>query len=149
MAVIRSTSIEIESSRSFQNLAIRPLGETVRKAQCGTKTFSAPGSNIWKGTNGNPCQHSFDSVAAIAGQDSPAPVSSISGCRGGEIGIIASVTRPFCSDCSRLRLAADGSLLTCLFSPQEWRRRYPEQTRTAQSQGHGGGGRPWPDAGEE
>jgi GTP 3',8-cyclase len=33
----------------------------------------------------------------------------------GEVGIIASVTRPFCGDCSRLRLSADGRLFTCLF----------------------------------
>lgn len=33
----------------------------------------------------------------------------------GEVGIIASVTRPFCGDCSRLRLSADGKLYTCLF----------------------------------
>lgn len=33
----------------------------------------------------------------------------------GEIGVIASVTRPFCGDCSRLRLSADGRLYTCLF----------------------------------
>ncbi len=35
---------------------------------------------------------------------------------GGEIGIIASVTRPFCGDCSRLRLSAEGKLFTCLFA---------------------------------
>ncbi|HET6380716.1 MAG TPA: GTP 3',8-cyclase MoaA [candidate division Zixibacteria bacterium] len=35
---------------------------------------------------------------------------------GGEIGIIASVSRPFCGDCSRLRLSADGRLYTCLFA---------------------------------
>jgi GTP 3',8-cyclase len=35
---------------------------------------------------------------------------------GGEVGIIASVTRPFCADCNRARLSADGRLLTCLFS---------------------------------
>jgi cyclic pyranopterin phosphate synthase len=33
----------------------------------------------------------------------------------GEIGVIASVTRPFCGACTRLRLSADGSLFTCLF----------------------------------
>ena len=33
----------------------------------------------------------------------------------GEIGIIASVTRPFCGDCTRARLSAEGSLYTCLF----------------------------------
>lgn len=35
------------------------------------------------------------------------------------VGIIASVTRPFCRDCDRLRLTADGQLRTCLFSLSE------------------------------
>ncbi len=35
---------------------------------------------------------------------------------GGELGIIASVTRPFCKGCTRARLTADGKLFTCLFS---------------------------------
>jgi cyclic pyranopterin phosphate synthase len=35
---------------------------------------------------------------------------------GGEIGVIASVTQPFCGDCTRLRLSADGRLYTCLFA---------------------------------
>ncbi len=34
----------------------------------------------------------------------------------GEIGIIASVTQPFCQDCNRVRLSADGQLYTCLFA---------------------------------
>lgn len=34
----------------------------------------------------------------------------------GEIGIIASVTQPFCGDCTRLRLSAPGELFTCLFA---------------------------------
>jgi cyclic pyranopterin phosphate synthase len=34
----------------------------------------------------------------------------------GEIGIIASVTRPFCGACTRARLSADGKLYTCLFA---------------------------------
>jgi cyclic pyranopterin phosphate synthase len=34
----------------------------------------------------------------------------------GEIGIIASVTQPFCGDCVRARLSADGRLFTCLFA---------------------------------
>ena len=35
------------------------------------------------------------------------------------VGIIASVTRPFCGDCDRTRLTADGALRTCLFSTTE------------------------------
>jgi cyclic pyranopterin phosphate synthase len=34
----------------------------------------------------------------------------------GEFGIIASVSQPFCGDCSRARLSTDGRLFTCLFS---------------------------------
>jgi cyclic pyranopterin phosphate synthase len=34
----------------------------------------------------------------------------------GELGVIASVTRPFCGDCTRARLSAEGSLYTCLFA---------------------------------
>jgi cyclic pyranopterin phosphate synthase len=35
---------------------------------------------------------------------------------GGEVGVIASVTEPFCASCTRGRLTADGKLVTCLFS---------------------------------
>ena len=35
---------------------------------------------------------------------------------GGDIGVIASVTEPFCGSCTRARLTADGKLVTCLFS---------------------------------
>jgi len=34
----------------------------------------------------------------------------------GDLGVIASVTEPFCSSCTRARLTADGKLVTCLFS---------------------------------
>jgi cyclic pyranopterin phosphate synthase len=37
---------------------------------------------------------------------------------GGEIGVIASVTQAFCHDCSRIRLATDGKLYTCLFASE-------------------------------
>jgi GTP 3',8-cyclase len=35
---------------------------------------------------------------------------------GGEVGVISSVTEPFCGGCSRARLSADGRLYTCLFA---------------------------------
>jgi cyclic pyranopterin phosphate synthase len=34
----------------------------------------------------------------------------------GDVGVIASVTEPFCSSCTRVRLTADGKIVTCLFS---------------------------------
>jgi len=36
----------------------------------------------------------------------------------GEVGVIASVTRAFCGECTRLRLSTDGKLYTCLFATQ-------------------------------
>ena len=38
----------------------------------------------------------------------------------GEIGIVSSVTKPFCRDCNRARLSADGKLFTCLFASTGW-----------------------------
>ena len=38
----------------------------------------------------------------------------VDGC--GDVGVIASVTEPFCASCTRLRLTADGKFVTCLFS---------------------------------
>jgi cyclic pyranopterin phosphate synthase len=39
---------------------------------------------------------------------------------GGHVGLIRSVTRPFCDHCNRLRLTADGKLRNCLFSTRQW-----------------------------
>jgi cyclic pyranopterin phosphate synthase len=38
----------------------------------------------------------------------------------GRVGFINSVTQPFCSNCDRLRLTADGKIRNCLFSVVEW-----------------------------
>ena len=38
---------------------------------------------------------------------------------GGTVGVIASVTRPFCESCDRIRLTAEGQLRNCLFSVRE------------------------------
>ena len=37
----------------------------------------------------------------------------------GDVGFISSVTEPFCEQCNRIRLTADGQLRTCLFSITE------------------------------
>ncbi len=38
----------------------------------------------------------------------------------GRIGLINSVTEPFCSSCNRLRITAEGQVRNCLFSTEEW-----------------------------
>ena len=37
----------------------------------------------------------------------------------GTVGVIASVTRPFCGDCDRVRVTADGQVRNCLFARDE------------------------------
>jgi cyclic pyranopterin phosphate synthase len=51
------------------------------------------------------------SVDGAAGE--PGPVL-------GTVGIIASVTEPFCSDCRRTRITAEGKIMSCLFSREEF-----------------------------
>ena len=46
----------------------------------------------------------------------------------GEVGFISPVTEPFCGDCNRIRLTADGRLRTCLFSMHETDLRAPLRT---------------------
>lgn len=56
----------------------------------------------------------------VADPDSPAPATRYRFADGrGEVGIIASVTEPFCGTCNRLRLTADGAIRNCLFSDAE------------------------------
>lgn len=50
-----------------------------------------------------------ETFTVAEGEDHPA----------GRVGIIASVTRPFCRDCTRTRLTADGQVRNCLFSTEE------------------------------
>jgi cyclic pyranopterin phosphate synthase len=38
---------------------------------------------------------------------------------GGRVGVVATVTQPFCGSCNRLRLTADGAVRNCLFSDDE------------------------------
>ncbi len=56
---------------------------------------------------------------------------------GGEIGIIASVSRPFCGDCTRARLSANGSLYTCLFAAAGHDLRAPLRAGATQHELHG------------
>jgi cyclic pyranopterin phosphate synthase len=56
---------------------------------------------------------------------------------GGRVGIIASVSRPFCSSCNRIRLTADGKLRNCLFALTEvdvkrYLRDEPDEARLAE-----------------
>lgn len=56
--------------------------------------------------------------APVRRGSAPADLFSVDG-GPGTVGIIASVTEPFCGDCDRVRLTSDGQLRNCLFSREE------------------------------
>ncbi len=59
-------------------------------------------------------------LAPVEDQDARAPAQEFAYTDGGgRVGIIASISRPFCLSCNRLRLTADGKLRNCLFSIDE------------------------------
>ena len=59
-------------------------------------------------------------LTAVEGADVRAPAERFRFADGvGEIGVISSVTQPFCGTCNRLRLTADGAVRNCLFSDDE------------------------------
>ena len=60
----------------------------------------------------------FDLVPLPGRGSAPAEQFSVDG-GPATVGIIGSVTRPFCGDCNRVRLTADGQVRNCLFSREE------------------------------
>ena len=58
-------------------------------------------------------------LAPAAGADPRAPAQDFEYADGGRLGIIASVSRPFCRTCNRVRLTAEGKLRNCLFALTE------------------------------
>lgn len=66
-------------------------------------------------------QAEFGPLEAIKRDDPSQPATDfrfVDG--GGAVGFINPVTQPFCSDCNRLRLTAEGQVRNCLFSTVEW-----------------------------
>ena len=59
-----------------------------------------------------------DPAHAAARGSAPAELFSVVG-TGQTVGVIASVTQPFCGSCDRVRLTADGQIRTCLFAREE------------------------------
>ncbi len=64
-------------------------------------------------------QDHFGELTARQRQHPSQPAEDFELPGGGRIGIIRSVTAPFCGDCNRLRITADGSVRNCLFSKTE------------------------------
>ena len=64
--------------------------------------------------------HEVYPLEAVSGPDRVAPAERLRFRDGrGEIGLISTVSEPFCGTCNRLRLTADGSIRNCLFSDED------------------------------
>ncbi|VBA43556.1 GTP 3',8-cyclase 2 [Mycobacterium innocens] len=76
--------------------------------------------------------HSITETSLTAGGEergsAPAELLLVNG-GPGKVGVIGSVTQPFCGGCDRTRLTADGQLRSCLFSSEETDLRLMLRTR--------------------
>jgi cyclic pyranopterin phosphate synthase len=61
----------------------------------------------------------FGKLTPVPDADPRAPATEYQFTDGHRVGFIASVSRPFCLNCNRLRLTADGKLRYCLFAREE------------------------------
>ncbi len=82
-------------------------------------------SNGWSPVEVVPAAEIVRSISARWPLEAISPRSSAEVARryryadgGGEIGVISSVSQPFCATCTRARLSADGKLYTCLFASE-------------------------------
>lgn len=64
-------------------------------------------------------QREFGTLTAVPDADPRAPATEYEFADGYRVGFIASVSRPFCMNCNRLRLTSDGKLRYCLFANEE------------------------------
>jgi GTP 3',8-cyclase len=67
----------------------------------------------------NTLSRKFGPLTAVPDSDPRAPATEYQFADGYRVGFIASVSRPFCLNCNRLRLTADGKLRYCLFAREE------------------------------
>ena len=62
----------------------------------------------------------FGVASPVADTDPSQPANDFTFDGGGRVGFIDSVTQPFCQQCNRLRITAEGQVRNCLFSTVEW-----------------------------
>ncbi|MFV2067063.1 MAG: GTP 3',8-cyclase MoaA [Pirellulales bacterium] len=66
-------------------------------------------------------EEEFGPLVPVARDDVSQPATNFSFADGeGQVGVIRPITAPFCSNCNRLRITAEGQLRNCLFSTVEW-----------------------------
>lgn len=112
--------------RGVNESQILPLAQWCRSEQCTLRFIEymdVGNHNRWAVSSVVPASEILESLCAAYELEPADPA-----CRGevarryryadgqGEVGFITSVSEPFCRDCNRIRLTADGKLMTCLFA---------------------------------
>jgi cyclic pyranopterin phosphate synthase len=64
-------------------------------------------------------EHEFGALTPVPDADPRAPATEYRFADGTRVGFIASVSKPFCGNCNRLRLTSDGKMRNCLFARDE------------------------------
>lgn len=64
-------------------------------------------------------EREFGQLTPVPDADPRAPASRYQFADGSQVGFIATISRPFCMNCNRLRLTADGKMRYCLFANEE------------------------------
>ena len=125
-AGLRPVKINMVVRRGINEASIVPMARWARETGVTLRFIEymdVGHSNGWRLDEVVPAQELIDTVSAVwpAEPADPTYRGEVAGrwryADGlGEFGIISSVTRPFCRDCTRARLSADGKLYTCLFA---------------------------------
>ncbi|OJW23555.1 MAG: cyclic pyranopterin phosphate synthase MoaA [Planctomycetales bacterium 71-10] len=116
--------------RGFNEDDVVPLARFAREHGLGMRFIEympLDAGHSWERAKVVPADEILDAVAAAIGPLAPAPDQDprapaldydyLDG--GGRVGLISSVSRPFCMSCNRLRLTSDGKVRNCLFALDE------------------------------
>lgn len=124
-----SIKVNAVAVRGFIEDDVVPLAEFCRQHGFELRfiEYMPIGAEPWERNKMVPAEELLDrlstgvaSLEPVADQDPTAPAVDYAYADGrGRVGVIASVSRPFCRSCNRLRLTAEGKLRNCLFALHE------------------------------
>lgn len=123
----RSIKVNAVAIRGFSEADVVALARYCRDGGLDLRfiEYMPIGSDAWERDKVLPADEILSLIARHVGPLAPgdpdptAPATTFNYEGGGTVGIIASVSHPFCKSCNRLRLTADGKLRNCLFSLEE------------------------------
>ena len=128
-AGFRPLKINMVVKRGVNEDSILPMARHFRGAEFSLRFIEYMDVGNTNGWRMNEVVSAAEIIARIAAEMPLEPVAQAyrgevarryrhAGGGGGEVGVISSVTEPFCGDCTRARLSSDGRLYTCLFATE-------------------------------